>query len=137
MKGPETGSLIERCDRLGQEIEKFLEQRERRSGGWAERSAGEERRLKTQAQANEIQAMWATTFSSRALALLKELREAGLDERYLPESGTHPDPHSAERWQAASEARDFVRTGWVHQIGIARLARYFRLAADRLREQHG
>jgi hypothetical protein len=80
--------------------------------------------------------VWARRFSSRALSLLRDLREAGLDEQYLPESSPDPDPHSAEKWQAASEARDFLRTGWVDEIGMAHVARYFRLAADRLREQH-
>ncbi len=79
--------------------------------------------------------MWGTTFSSTALALLESLREAGVDERDVSESAPHPDAHSAEKWQAASEARDFLRTGSVDEIGMSHLARYFRLAADRLRER--
>ncbi len=123
MSRPEVVSLIHRCDYLGREIERFLDERDEETGGYAE--------------ANDTQAMWATKFSSSALALLEDLREAGLDEQYLPEPSSHPDPHSAEKWQAASEARDFLRTGWVDAIGIAHLARYFRIAADRLREQEG
>lgn len=134
---PDIGSLIHRCDHLGQEIERFIGERERPAGSWVETSPGTEGRRELQAHANETQTKWAATFSAEALALLRDLREAGLDERYLPESGPHPDPHSAEKWQAASEARDFLRTGWVDEIGMAHLARYFRLAADRLREQQG
>lgn len=89
------------------------------------------------ADANDTQALWARTFSSSALSLLRDLREAGLADQYLPESSAHPDPHSAERWQAASETRDFLRTGWVDETGMAHLARYFRLAADRLRGRQG
>ncbi|MDQ4131181.1 MAG: hypothetical protein M3133_09385 [Actinomycetota bacterium] len=135
MKRPETASLIDRCDGLGQEIERFLEERKQVTGASPERSARNERRLETRARAHETRAMWATKLSFKALAMLRDLRDAGLDERLVPESGPHPDAHSAERWQAASEARDFLRTGWVDELGMAHLARYFRLVADRLREQ--
>ncbi len=123
MSRPEVVSLIHRCDHLGREIERFLDERDHGTA--------------SSADVDDTQAMWATSFSSSALALLRDLREAGLHEQYLPESGPHPDPYSAEKWQAASEARDFLRTGWVDAIGMAHLARYFRVAADRLREQEG
>ncbi len=136
MNRRETGRLIRRCEHLGQEIEKLLDERQRATRPRVERSPGKGRRLETRAHADQTGGVWASTLSM-ALVLLRDLREAGLEDRYLAESGPHPDPHSAEKWQAASEARDFLRTGWVDAIGIAHLARYFRLAAERLREQQG
>ncbi len=112
MERRDTGNLIDRCDGLAREIERLLE---------------------TRAGADETRAGWESTLSSSALTLLRELREAGLDDRYVPAAGPRPDPHSAENWQAASEARDFLRTAVVDERGMAHLARYLRLAADRLR----
>ncbi len=136
MTRPETGSLIARCENLGREIQRFLDEREQATAASPERSAATKRPLETQALADETRTIWATTFSSKALELLRDLQEAGLGDRLIPASGPRPDAHSAEKWQAASEARDFLRTGWVNETGMAHLARYFRLAAERLRD-HG
>ena len=135
MQRPEIQSLIHRCDRLRQEIETLLAERGRSSPGRAARPSQEQPRLDTPAHGEDIRTIWATTLSSKARALLGDLREAGLDDRFLPEADPRSDPHSAEKWQAASEARDFLRTDWVDETGMAHLARYFRLAIDRLRQR--
>ncbi len=127
-------NLIQRCDHLADEIERFVEERRHVTRDSAGRGSRDERRLERQAHSDETRAMWSATFSSEALALLRSLREAGVEEHDLSEPGSDADAESAERWQAASEARDFSRTGSVDEIGMAHLARYFRLAADRLRE---
>ena len=135
MKRLEIQSLIQRCDQLGQAIEWLLAERDAVTPAPVKTTPQEERRREPQAHADDTRTVWATTLSSEARVLLGDLREAGLSDGYLLVSDPHPDPHSAEKWQAASEARDFLRTDWVDETGIAHLARYFRFAADRLRQQ--
>ena len=135
MARPQIQSLIQRCDELGQAIETLLAERDRLTPTGVERTPQEERRPEPEAHVDDARMVWATTLSSEARVLLGDLREAGLSDGYLLVSDPHPDPHSAEKWQAASEARDFLRTDWVDETGIAHLARYFRFAADRLRQQ--